>query len=468
MAFFEELYDDIPIHPALRIPPLQDPYPEVPQTARLLPLEPTARVNANVDGEAAKLTGRRKALAEAKGIGEEESTELWPMQQQKPLKKKSKLYEHERIADFVQLPKPRTKNKEAKPPPFQPVSEINELHEPPPSAALFPPITPNEKNTVETRRPSSLSPILHARVEEQVECSEKKPARKSNGAPAKRVYLRNRTMWTDEETENLARGVAMYGIGKWKKILNHPGFNFQGRTYVDLKDRFRTKYGGKISNIPEEISSLANLPPLVTRSGKEMFSGADSSKTTKITKRKGAWSEAEDSALIAGYEKHGFSWAKIAKDPALTFCSRTGPQIRDRFRQLFPTSYGEGRAMKEREGSKIKQQNLSNSKSTAFDEIITCHGTKTKGKNSNTKTGAREPASSDIDNVAVNPQTHYSICRIPFQPSASNTIMGILNQELDDNPPSSAMSSEDLDQGTTLPPLMWEDLATRPLFDFGD
>ena len=472
MALFESLDDSTPIHPALCIPPLHDPFPEGSITARLPPLEPTARVSANVvDGEAAKLTGRRKALAEAKSIGEGELNELWPIQQ-KPTKRKPKLYEHERIADFVQLPKPKGKAKEAKPPPFQPISEINKLHEPPPSAAIFPPITPNDKNGQEHRRLSSLSPIIHAQLEEHIISNEKKMRRRtSNGPPAKRLYLRNRTMWTDEETEYLARGVAMYGIGKWKKILNHPGFKFQqGRTYVDLKDRFRTKYGGKVSNIPDRISAVEGLPPLVSRPPRvKTENPSKKGKAKKGTERKGAWSEAEDNALIVGYEKHGFSWARIAKDPSLTFNNRSGPQIRDRFRQLFPTSYGEGRVMKVRPNERAQDLNTSISVPTTLNMAspLTTRDPTGSHMTANVGLALSETEHHGAMNIVYNQKTEDTASKLQSQPSACNAITGLLNDTLDETQPSSSLRiEEDWGHGVTLPPLMWEEMATRPLFDF--
>ena len=236
LAMFDEFFDEFPLHPSLRIPPLQDPFPTPSVTSdRPSPLEPNARVNANIVNETAKLTGRRKALAEAKPIGAPEPSDLRPIQIVP--RKRRKLYDHERIADFVQLPKPTAKAKEDKPPPFQPISVLNELHEPPPSAALFPPITPSATQDEQDRILSSelLSINIHAKGEPR---RRKRRETSDHGPPARRVYLRPRMKWTEEETDQLLKGVAIYGVGKWKKILLHPEFSFQkGRTPVDLKDR---------------------------------------------------------------------------------------------------------------------------------------------------------------------------------------------------------------------------------------
>ncbi len=236
MAMFDEIFDDFPLYPSLRIPPLQDPL-QAPSTAsdRPSPLEPNPRVKTNIVSETAKLTGRRKALAEAEPIGAPESNYLQSIQVAP--RKRRKLYDHERITDFVQLPKPTAKTKEDKPPPFQPISVLNELHEPPPSAALFPPITPSATQDEQDQTLATEVPDIG--IMAKTEPKKRKPRENYvSKPPTRRVYLRPRMKWTEEETDQLLKGVAIYGVGKWKKILLHPEFSFQnGRTPVDLKDR---------------------------------------------------------------------------------------------------------------------------------------------------------------------------------------------------------------------------------------
>ena len=238
MAMLDSFLDDYPLHPSLRIPPLLDPFPDFAAKSTLpSPLEPNARVNADLNIETAKLTGRRRALAEAKPIGEPvESNDLRPIQ--RAPRKRQKLQEYERIADFVQLPEPKAAAKTEKPRPFQPISVLNELHEPPPSAALFPPITPNETVHEHSQGLSALSLIESRQAEEDVTQRNRTGRQKGDTQSQKRISQRPRTRWTPQETEQLQKGVEIYGIGKWKKILNHPEFSFQqGRTPVDLKDQ---------------------------------------------------------------------------------------------------------------------------------------------------------------------------------------------------------------------------------------
>ena len=246
--------EDAPDHSPLRIPPLQGPV-RPRSSSRPSPLEPSAGVNGNPYVGTAKLTSRRKALAEARPIGEPDPEET-PMTRTSSqdhaqkyydrqgdehgpgsLKRRRLLQHGETLTDFVQLPKPPTKSKQEKPPPFQPVSVLNELHEPPPSAALFPPITPSASQdaydhirSTETPRQGFGNGVLSVKGR-RVEVGERESAKK-------RVALRPRQKWTEQETKQLMEGVGIYGSGKWKKILLHPDFTFQpGRTAVDLKDR---------------------------------------------------------------------------------------------------------------------------------------------------------------------------------------------------------------------------------------
>lgn len=253
MHSFDDIFDDYHSRSSLRIPPLQDLFPGPSTTsARLFPLEPIACVH--IDSERNKLTGRRAALAQAKPLDAPETDEwetLAPVkltlrpevpkihQLQEPPRKKQKLYDHEQIVDFVQLPKPQTKAKGNKPRPFQPVAVLNELHEPPPSAALFPPITPSAGQEEQGRSPFRSRSSKTSKIEGESSTRRRRiKGRSASPATTKRTYNRGRTKWTEEETDQLVKGVAIYGVGRWKNILEHSEFHFKkGRTSIDLKDR---------------------------------------------------------------------------------------------------------------------------------------------------------------------------------------------------------------------------------------
>ena len=257
VPIFDDFFEDFQPLPSLRIPPLQDPFPQLSTILRRpSPLEPNARVN--IDSEAKKLTGRQRALAQAKPLGAPEHNELElpitakaaaiieAQETEHPKersRKKQKLYDHEQIADFVQLPRPQTKSREDKPRPFQPISILNELHEPPPSAALFPPITPNaSQEQHDTNHSGAGQTPKQIKAQGRPLTKNRKPrVRSTESFTAKRNYTRERTAWTEEETDQLVKGVAIYGMGRWKSILNHPELRFrEGRTNMDLKDRYVT------------------------------------------------------------------------------------------------------------------------------------------------------------------------------------------------------------------------------------
>ena len=248
-------FDDFPYNSALRIPPLQDPLPFTP-SSRPSPLEPNARVSDGTHNATAKLTSRRKALAEAKLIGDNEVSSPCGLgsSDHKPSlgrdtdehRKRQKFDSIVRGNEFVQLPKPMAKAQEANLPPFKPVPVLNKLHEPPPSAALFPPITSKALQRGEARLNvvKELSPVTLLNSEKERKprelkmnyCQEK--SGKEQGGLVKRVTLRPRRKWTEVETQYLLDGVAIFGPGKWKKILSHPELKFSAeRTTVDLKDR---------------------------------------------------------------------------------------------------------------------------------------------------------------------------------------------------------------------------------------
>lgn len=225
-----EDFEDFPFDPYVRIAPLQDPIPMA-NAARPPPLEPNARVTPNSSITNVNLKTRLKALAEALPIGEPEADNTYNaytvdedqhmadmgLERQQ---KRQRLSNRGRVGDFVQLPKPSAKAKVDKPPPFQPVAVLNELNSPPPSAALFPPITAGTD-------------------EDHSDYNQNYPlVRGSNNRVSKRMNLRPRLKWTERETKDLLRGVELFGMGKWKKILSHHDFSFsQERTAVDLKDR---------------------------------------------------------------------------------------------------------------------------------------------------------------------------------------------------------------------------------------
>ncbi|CAL8576237.1 hypothetical protein XPA_002128 [Xanthoria parietina] len=452
MGLFDDIFDDL-CPSSLRIPPLQDPFPFPTITdQRPSPLEPNARTNSNIDKEAAKLTGRGKALAEAKPIGETETNELRPIHSTP--RKRQKKYDAKQMPDFVQLPRPKAKVQDENPRPFRPISILNALHEPPPSAALFPPITPSASHVDRAHRLSegSLSgPAAEEVNEEQVEESQGKD-NTEKAESSKRLYLRKRSKWSEVETHNLIKGVDKFGVGKWTRILNDPDFYFsEGRNAIDLKDRFRTLMGNPPAQ-PLEGGSYQQLLGYVDGPRNRKIERQPQKDELQQSKRKPKhlWSEEEDDSLVEGYQKHGFSWKDIANDSMLALENRTGTQIRDRFRKRFPELYGEAPAPSK------DFQHVSNGAATTPEPKV----------KQPLAAGEYQVAGADEEkrNGEKCRKTSASRSRHTTFTSGPHDINGLLNNDSGDTR-QTAFRSDDWAENVTLAPLLWEDLCTKPMFE---
>ena len=110
------------------------------------------------------------------------------------------------------------------------------------------------------------------------------------------------------------------------------------RTY--FPDAYKQHYPNAKTHLSSRIR--ASLPD-----GKSLFEKTRSKKRRPFT-------EEEDRALRAGYEKHGTLWAQIVKDPIFQEQKRRSTDLRDRFRNAFPDLY-EAAGYKPRPASKKKR-----------------------------------------------------------------------------------------------------------------
>ncbi|KAJ5652205.1 hypothetical protein N7507_009631 [Penicillium longicatenatum] len=211
-------------------------------------------------------------------------------------RKRRRLDLPESFSEHLQLPIPQAQ-KEQRPPPFGPFAILNGLNEPPPNAALLPPIeagsipqlltkpsredaavdpgivsangTLSEGQPVE-RREGRIEELLSVTLddhnddvhdhEDERNTAPENPIIKSV-VPDEKVHTpneitstpatgrlspktrgrsrKNVRKWTEEETNDLLRGVVKCGIGNWTAILAQPELKFNKRTASNLKDRFR-------------------------------------------------------------------------------------------------------------------------------------------------------------------------------------------------------------------------------------
>ncbi|PYH44927.1 telomere repeat binding factor family protein [Aspergillus saccharolyticus JOP 1030-1] len=205
----------------------------------------------------------------------------------------------ETFAEHLQLPIPQAQ-KEQRPPPFGPFAILNGLNEPPPNAALLPPIEAGSSLTQLLTKPSRDSSVVEpaslttsfsdaptgerreGRIEDllaspiatkaaesdrggavdirplddpvpadRTACDKtdegvtdkKSPATDESQEPlspkTRGRSRKNLRKWTEEETTALLRGVVKCGIGNWTAILAQPELKFNKRSASNLKDRFR-------------------------------------------------------------------------------------------------------------------------------------------------------------------------------------------------------------------------------------
>lgn len=167
--------------------------------------------------------------------------------------------------------------------------------------------------------------------------------------------------------------------------------------------------------------------------------------------RKRHWSEEEDAELEKGFERHGFNWNLIVKDPNLHFENRSGGQVRDRFRLRFKDLYARQDVVQNKAAEKAFQRtNIAEKKPPLT--------MKSSDK-------AAQAEDDEDDNSARRKTTPK-----PIAPSLSFS-SGLLNGEDEDTRLSNSIlhTDWDWDENVTLAPLApvaWEDMATRPMFSF--
>lgn len=240
------------------------------------------------------------------------------------------------------------------------------------------------------------------------------------------------------------------------------------------------------------------------------------------------WTQEEDTNLSKGYQKYGFQWTAITKDPEMHLAHRTGPQVRDRFRLKYPLHYQASiplplpdapkrirrrRSDQDPKPSKLKPETqgsgrqeltwilrdaseppqrseprLSHSGSAEKVQMVEVSAGRTSfpSRYLQDKRGVRLPVHtkkySESDCAVVSqstPPTSMMTCDQSRQSSVeadetrNMNIDDLLN---DDSEPHSRLppfkfpfdniwSNEAVNDSVTLPPLLWEDMASRPLFE---
>jgi hypothetical protein len=287
--------------------------------------------------------------------------------------------------DFMQLPQPLKKQKAAQQAPVMPPI-INGLHEPPPHAALFPPISSDSFDGKDGSHMKIMPDFTQSSAQSSTQPSQEAESVPVTNKTRKRTS-KPRRKWSEEETTHLLLGVNRHGVGKWTSILEDTDFKFNDRTAGDLKDRFRTCCPEELrkSNRTLELDSPSRSHRGSNQKGKTdvhferiLIDGNTASTkdtasamqqevdTTPKQKKSRAhrkkmedlvelgihgpfkkshrrerrpFTEQDDNEILQGLEIHGPAWTKIQRDPRFHLSSRQPTDLRDRVRNKYSSVY---------------------------------------------------------------------------------------------------------------------------------
>ncbi|KAF2861427.1 hypothetical protein K470DRAFT_194218, partial [Piedraia hortae CBS 480.64] len=253
----------------------------------------------------------------------------------------------DKLLDLPKLPIPQGSRMPLIPP------TLSGLHQPPPDARLLPSMSTKQPqlqradtNTKRSERtlPSPPLPAPRPTASAAAAAPPLVPARVRHSQAKQRsaCHKSNRNKWSDDETADLLRGVARFGVGNWTKILRCPDYNFSHRTALGLKDRFRVCR-------PEDYKRSTNERPAKAKKSNgrsERMSheelrelGIDQPFLRSNRRRRHGYSAMEDDNLLRGFQIYGSSWAAIRADARLGLNHRLPTDLRDRMRTRFPEQY---------------------------------------------------------------------------------------------------------------------------------
>jgi len=392
----DELYTTYPASPSLELPPLQDPN-ILKASGRPLLLEPdTSKRSSKLqhaslasveedDKQKSNDTknGRSAVLDRALGSSSPQSLrKILDNDTETPLTAPSK---KRNIVDsskdeFVQLPQPPKKQKATKQvvPPI-----IIGLFEPPPQAALFPPIASSSFHDSHGRNSLNTGPPNLQELKDSPAPNGAASASEKRGLAGTQVLkktVKARKKWTEEETKNLLLGVHKHGVGRWTDILDDPSFSFNKRSGVDLKDRFRTCCPDELRRISPKPRGPPVVLGVVQKSKSSLMSenilieedkesaneasiknhkaigsrkirahrkkmgdlaqlGIDGPFRKSHRRERRPFTEQDDFEILTGYQVYGPAWSRIQRDTRFHLQSRQATDLRDRFRNKYPDKF---------------------------------------------------------------------------------------------------------------------------------
>lgn len=265
-----------------------------------------------------------------------------------------------KLLDLPQLPAVKNGSKRLRIPPT-----LSGLHQPPPNAGILPSISVDQPVSLPTRNVVLEAPPLPSPGTAQDDSAKPVASILSKSRNALKKQRRNK--WSNEESDQLLKGVAKFGIGNWTKILNCPDYHFEDRNAIDLKDRFRVCCPDEYKS--SQRSGKAELDNAQRKNEDTTTKGDTASRREHCHRKSSAelvrlgitepfersnrrvrtnYTSAEDEALVLGFRKYGKSWARIREDPSLKLAHRKATDLRDRFRTHFADTYNAATRSKNR------------------------------------------------------------------------------------------------------------------------
>lgn len=231
---------------------------------------------------------------------------------------------------------------------------LSGLHQPPPNAGLLPSISVQQSRQPDRHpgalvvQPGNVEHPPSTRVSGSTAHSISKTAASDQPSGKAKSVKHTKNKWSEDETADLLKGVAKFGIGSWTKILKCEDYSFDRRTALDLKDRFRVccpehyRKPKVVSQTDHGDSVSKNKTPSKPRDRKgtsELAQIGIEEPFQKSSRRsRHGYTKEEDEALLRGFRKFGKSWAAIQKDEPV-LAQRTSTDLRDRFRLRHPQEY---------------------------------------------------------------------------------------------------------------------------------
>ncbi|OQD83355.1 hypothetical protein PENANT_c017G07464 [Penicillium antarcticum] len=247
---------------------------------------------------------------------------------QGPRKRRRLDLQTDSFSEHLQLPIPQAQ-KEQRPPPFGPFAILNGLNEPPPNAALLPPIEAGSNISQLLNKPSGRSASIDpgALVSAQVVSADGQSVERRD---ARLEEILSTSLNDDEDNDH----------------NDNDNNTIETTNTLDTNEidpAIRDANVSKTNALPPAPKEKAPIPP-----------------KTRGRSRKNLrmWTEEETSALLRGVVKCGIgNWTAILAQPELEFNQRSASNLKDRFRVLCPWAY---RASDPNEAAKQIHDTLTN------------------------------------------------------------------------------------------------------------